>query len=137
MVERRPNRYLTGAEHHEFWAWCAKGELRLQRCGSCGKLSWPVSEGCEHCGSTALEWEKMSGRGQIISWATFVQDYYGGVLPIPYDTILVELEEGVLFTSNPLGFSVERIEAGMAVRLAFIDCEDDAGAFRLPVFEKG
>ena len=135
MAERRPKRYL-GPGHDDFWAWCDKGELRLQRCGSCGKLSWPVSEGCEYCGSTALEWERMSGRGQIVSWATFVQDYYAGLLPIPYDTILVELEEGVLFTSNPLGFGVEGIEAGLKVRLAFIDCEDDAGSFRLPVFEK-
>ena len=136
MNERRPNRYLAGPEHGQFWDWCAKGELRLQRCRSCGELSWPVHDGCEYCGSDALDWERMSGRGRIVSWATFVQDYYGGVLPIPYDTILVELAEGVLFTSNPLGFGVNDIEAGMAVRLAFIDCEDDAGLFRLPVFEK-
>jgi uncharacterized OB-fold protein len=135
MAERRPNRYL-GPGHDEFWAWCDKGELRLQRCSSCGKLSWPVSEDCEYCGSAALDWERMSGRGRITSWATFVQDYYGGLLPIPYDTILVELEEGVLFTSDPLGFTAEEIEAGMAVSLAFIDCEDDAGPFRLPVFER-
>jgi uncharacterized OB-fold protein len=135
MAERRPNRYL-GPGHDAFWAWCDQRELRLQRCGSCGELTWPVRERCEYCGSTALAWAKMSGRGRIVSWATFVQAYYGGVLPIPYDTILVELEEGVLFTSNPLGFGARQIEAGMAVRLAFITCEDDAGTFRLPVFEK-
>ncbi len=133
MAARRPNRTL-GPGHDEFWTWCAKGELRLQRCASCGKLSWPVSEGCEYCGSAVLDWERMSGRGRIISWATFVQDYYGGLLPIPYDTILVELDEGVLFTSNPLGFGAEEITAGMAVALSFIDCEDKAGPFRLPVF---
>jgi uncharacterized OB-fold protein len=136
MAERRPNRYLAGPADHAFWAWCARGELRLQRCGSCGRLSWPVSETCDYCGSDALDWEQMSGRGRIVSWATFVQDYYGGVLPVPYDTILVELEEGVLFTSNPLGFGAADIAAGMAVRLAFIDCEDDAGAFSLPVFAR-
>jgi uncharacterized OB-fold protein len=135
MAERRPNRTL-GPGHDDFWAWCDRGELRLQRCTICGKLSWPVSEGCEYCGSGALDWQRMSGRGRIVSWASFVQDYYAGVLPIPYDTILVELEEGVLFTSNPLGFGAVAIEAGMAVTLAFIDCEDGAGRFRLPVFEK-
>lgn len=135
MAERRPNRYL-GPGHDDFWEWCARGELRLQRCGSCGKLSWPVSEGCEYCGGKTLAWEKMSGRGRVISWATFVQDYYGGTLPVPYDTILVELEEGVLFTSNPLGFGLDDVWSGMAVSLAFIDCEDDAGRFRLPVFAR-
>jgi uncharacterized OB-fold protein len=135
MAERRPNRTL-GPGHDEFWAWCEAGELRLQRCGRCGQLTWPVAEACEHCDSTALSWEKMSGRGRIVSWATFVQDYYAGLLTTPYDTILVELEEGVLFTSDPLGFTADGIEAGMAVKLAFIDCEDAAGPFRLPVFER-
>jgi uncharacterized OB-fold protein len=78
----------------------------------------------------------MSGRGRIVSWASLVQDYYRSVLPTPYDTILVELEEGVLFTSNPLGFAAADVEAGMAVSLAFIDCVDDAGPFRLPVFAR-
>jgi uncharacterized OB-fold protein len=136
MAERRPNRYLAGRADEEFWAWCDRGELRLQRCGQCGQLTWPVAEGCEYCGSAALTWERMSGRGRIVSWVTFVQDYYGGLLPTPYDAILVELEEGVLFTSNPLGFTADETEADMAVSLAFIDCEDDAGPFRLPVFEK-
>jgi uncharacterized OB-fold protein len=135
MAERRPNR-TRGPAHDIFWSWCEKGELRLQRCTSCGQLSWPVNEGCEYCGSSAIDWERMSGRGRIISWATFYQDYYAGLLATPYDTILVELEEGPLFTSDPLGFGEAEIEFGMAVTLAFLDCEDDAGRFRLPVFER-
>ena len=47
----------------------------------------------------------MSGRGTIASWCTFERDYYYGLLPIPWDTILVELEEGPLFISNPQGFT--------------------------------
>ena len=111
MAERRPNRTL-GPGHDDFWAWCEAGELRLQRCGRCAQLTWPVAEACEHCDSTALSWEKMSGRGRIVSWATFVQDYYAGLLTTPYDTILVELEEGVLFTSNPLGFTGRECVSG-------------------------
>lgn len=78
----------------------------------------------------------MSGRGTIVSWCTFERDYYNGLLPIPYDTILVELEEGPLFLGNPRGFGWRDITAGMAVKLAFLDCEDSAGPFRLPVFER-
>jgi uncharacterized OB-fold protein len=135
MAERRPDR-TRGAVHDQFWAWCAKGELRLQRCADCGKLSWPPEEACEHCGSANLSWERMSGRGKVMSWCTFERDYYNGVLPIPWDTILVELEEGALFVSNPHGFSWADIEPNMPVQLAFVDCEDSAGSFRLPVFAK-
>jgi len=49
MLQKRPDRVL-GAGHDDFWAWCAKQELRLQRCTQCGKIAWPVVKSCEHCG---------------------------------------------------------------------------------------
>ncbi|MEY4159654.1 MAG: hypothetical protein RLZZ136_275 [Pseudomonadota bacterium] len=135
MVAKRPDRKL-GAGHDTFWAWCDKGELRLQRCGNCGGLSWPAIMACEHCGDTALEWERMSGEGKIVSWCSFEHDYYRGVMPIPYDTILVELAEGPLFISNPDGFTREDIVVDLPVKLTFWDCEDGAGRFKLPVFTR-
>jgi uncharacterized OB-fold protein len=133
MAQRRPNR-MRGLGHDEFWAWCHEGQLRLQRCTGCSRISWPVVPVCEYCGGADLVWDPMSGRGRILSWCTFERDYYKGVLPIPWETILVELEEGPLFISNPLGFTWRDIEFNMPVKLAFIDCEDAAGVFRLPVF---
>ena len=135
MAQRRPDRTL-GPGHDEFWAWCNKSELRLQRCADCGRLSWPAVSACEFCGSTQLAWERMSGRGKIVSWCTFERDYYQGALPIPWETILVELEEGPLFISNPSGLTWKDIEAGMPVKLSFLDCEDSDGVFRLPIFER-
>ncbi len=135
MVEKRPDRTL-GPRHDEFWEHCAQGELRVQRCASCGERAWPVVKACEHCGGTDLPFDGLSGLGKVISWATFERDYYQGALPIPWDTILVELEEGPLFISNPKGFSWPDITPDMPVRVAFIDAEDKAGAFQLPVFEK-
>jgi uncharacterized protein len=135
MPQKRPDRVL-GAAHATFWDWCAKQELRLQRCGRCGKFSWPVVNACEHCGSDELTWQRMSGRGKIVSWCTFERDYYGGRLPIPWETILVELEEGALFISNPSNYTWTDISLDMPVRVAFLDCEDSAGPFKLPVFDK-
>jgi uncharacterized OB-fold protein len=135
MAERRPDR-TRGPVHDAFWAWCEKGELRLQRCAACGRLSWPPVEACLHCGSEQLSWEAMSGRGKVASWCAFERDYYNGLLPLPWDVILVELEEGPLFITNPKGFRWEDAELGLRVKLAFLDCEDSVGAFRLPVFEK-
>jgi hypothetical protein len=76
----------------------------------------------------------MCGRGKIVSWCTFERDYYAGLLPIPWETILVELEEGPLFISNPVHLSWRDITFNMPVKLSFVDCEDRAGSFRLPVF---
>jgi uncharacterized OB-fold protein len=135
MAQSRPDRIL-GPGHDEFWAWCNKGELRLQRCASCGKISWPAVQACEYCGSTQLAWERVSGRGKIVSWCTFERDYYQGTLPIPWETILVELEEGPLFLSNPKDLTWKDLKVDMLVKLTFLDCEDSAGTFRLPIFER-
>jgi hypothetical protein len=89
---------------------------------------------CEYCGGARLSWQPVSGDGRIASWCTFERDYYRGVLPIPWDTILVELSEGPMFISNPLEFGWRDIKQGLPVRVAFIECEDSTGLFRLPVF---
>jgi uncharacterized OB-fold protein len=136
MVQKRPDRTL-GPGHDTFWDWCGKGELRLQRCGACNGLTWPVQDHCEHCHGEKLTWERMSGRGKVVSWCSFERDYYYGVLPVPYDNILVELDEGAMFLSNPKGFGWRDITPGMTVQVAFEACEDSAGEFSLPVFERG
>jgi uncharacterized protein len=135
VAQTRPDRTL-GPGHDTFWAWTAKDELRLQKCGHCGEIAWPVVKACETCGSGELAWTRMSGRGTLVSWCTFERDYNRGLLPIPWDTVLVELEEGALFISNPQGFSWGEMAVGMPVEVEFIPCEDKAGAFALPVFRR-
>lgn len=81
-------------------------------------------------------WERSTGRGTLVSWSSFFRDYYEGLLPVPYDTILVELEGKVLFVSNPSGFGEADCRPGMPVELCFLDCADSAGSFRLPVFRR-
>lgn len=58
------------------------------------------------------------------------------MLTVPYDNVLVELEEGPLFISNPAGFANQELIPNQAVAVTFIDCEDDAGTFKLPVFSQ-
>jgi len=134
MAERRPNRTL-GPAHDEFWAYCARDEFYMQRCSECLHFAWPPRPNCERCGAEELSWEELSGRGTVVSWCCLEQRYYQE-LTTPWDVILVELEDGPLFVANPLGFGFADVEANMLVRVAFIDCEDDAGPFRLPVFER-
>jgi uncharacterized OB-fold protein len=133
MSDLRPVR-ATGPTHAAFWNYCAAGELRLQACAACGELCWPVTEACHHCGGAELGWQALSGRGTVVSWCRFEQDYYRGALPLPWDCALVQLEEGVLFLTNPEGFAAGPEAIGRQVELAFRDCRDAAGDFRLPVF---
>ena len=136
MAEKRPDRTL-GGNHDVFWEWCGKGELRVQRCETCGHQAWPARQRCEVCRGETFAWERLSGRGKVVSWTTFERDYYHGAMAMPYDTILVELEGGPLFLSNPHGFGWRDLTPDMPVKVTFIDAEDSAGVFRLPVFERG
>jgi uncharacterized OB-fold protein len=135
MVQQRPPRTL-GPGHDTFWEWCGKDELRLPRCTACGEMAWPVAPACRHCGAADFAWEALSGEATLVSWCGFVQDYYGGMMPVPFETIVVELAGGPLFLSNPHGFVAADAPFGARLRVAFIDCEDRTGRFRLPVFER-
>ncbi|MDE2441993.1 MAG: OB-fold domain-containing protein, partial [Betaproteobacteria bacterium] len=86
------------------------------------------------CGCADLEWQLMSGNGRIVSWSTFERDYYAGQFPMPWTNLLVELEEGPWFLSEPHRLAAQDIEFGMPVRLVFLQCEDSSGPFALPVF---
>lgn len=135
MAEHRPDRIMDGP-NREFWAHCDQGRLCLQRCRACGVLAWPVVVACLTCGAGAFDWQALSGFGTLASWCSFERRYYGELLPNPWDCILVELEEGPLFISNPLGFGVAEATLDQPVQLAFLDCEDGWGPFKLPVFER-
>lgn len=133
MAQKRPDRTLVG-DNAIFWDWCDRQELHLPRCTQCATLAWPIEAACTSCGHEGFVWEQLSGRGTIVSWCSFEKDYYQGLFPIPWDCILVELEEGPLFISNLDGLSWHDMRVGLPVRVAFVDCEDGAGPFKLPVF---
>ncbi len=133
MARKRPERTL-GDGNDTFWDWCGHGELHLPRCTHCETLAWPIEATCTTCGDKRFEWERLSGRGTIASWCTFERDYYQGQFPMPWDCILVALEEGPLFLANPAGMTARDLRLGLPVHAVFLECEDDAGPFKLPVF---
>ena len=133
-MEQRPNRVL-GGNHTKFWEYCHDGEMRLQQCTDCGSWMWPPTTVCDECLSDNLEWMAVSGRGTIRSYCTFERRYYD-VLPTPWTVVLVKLDEGPEFISNPKDIPIDQVREGLAVRLTTIDCADEHGEFSLPVFER-
>jgi uncharacterized OB-fold protein len=134
IAEVRPNRTL-GPIHDDFWAACEAGRLQMQKCRACDRLQWPPEEQCGVCLSTHLGWSVVTGLGTVVSGCVFHQSYYPAVLPVPWETILVELDEGPVFISNPVGFSIGDGCVGARVEVCFLKCIDDAGEFSLPAFQ--
>lgn len=78
-----------------FWEACREGRLVLPRCDSCSSLFWYPRTLCQACGSRALSWEAVSGRGRLhaftVQHSTPVAELREAV---PFVTAIVELDEG-------------------------------------------
>jgi uncharacterized OB-fold protein len=87
----------------EFWALLRAGEFCLQRCAACGVYRHPPTPICAVCRSSESEWVPASGRGEIWSYTII----HSPVLPafvdrVPYNAVVVRLDEGVFMVSNLL-----------------------------------
>lgn len=118
----------------EFYGWCAKGELRFQRCGQCGRFRHVPREICAHCGSFEWTWARSSGRGKVFSWTEVVRPLhpaFGG--DAPYAPVIVEMEEGVRMLSRVLDCPAAALAVGMPVAVEFVAVN---GSVRLPYFRR-
>lgn len=116
-----------------FWEGCAAGELRLQQCGACHLVRYPVSETCPRCLSPDAEWRPMSGRGVVLSAIAFHRAYNPAWADrVPYNVALIQLDEGPRMFSNVVPLDRLRIPAGTAVRVVFMPT---SGGVSVPRFE--
>lgn len=126
----RPTPNLNG-ENDPFWQGAVEGELRLQRCGDCGRYRYPISSICPDCLSSAREWQAVSGLGTVFASVVFHKAYHPA-FEVPYNVSIVQLDEGPRMFSNVVGVPPEAVAVGARVRVAFEKLEDGAA---IPVFE--
>jgi uncharacterized protein len=127
MKRAAPN---PGRDDQFFWEGVAAGELRLQRCGDCGKLRHPPRPMCPFCHSLKFDVARASGRGVVHSYVIPRHP------PLPSGeeppiVVLVELEEGVRLVSNLCGVTPDAVRNGMPVEVFFADFD---GGIRLHQF---
>ncbi len=128
----RPEPRLDGLAA-EFYAYCATGTLRFQRCEACGAWRHLPREMCPSCASSKWTWEASSGRGRIFSWTvTHRAPHPAFAADVPYAVVVVELEEGVRMVSGLRGLAPEALELDLAVEVGF---ESVSAEFSLPYFK--
>ena len=112
-----------------FWEGVRAGELRIQKCASCGKLRQPPRPMCPHCNS--LEWEMVPSSGKGTVYSCIIPRH---MVPEGQEKVvaLVELEEGVRFFANVIDVDPRTVAIGMPVEVTF---EDRDGGIRLPQFK--
>lgn len=107
-------------ENHPFWEGCRQGTLRMQKCGDCGHIRYPISHVCPKCLSYKFEWTDLSGRGEVFSYVVFYQLYNKAFeQDIPYNVALVQLDEGPRMYSNIVDADNDSVKVGDKVEVAF------------------
>ncbi len=113
-----------------FWAGVSAGELRIQRCASCGALRHPSSPACAVCRSLTWDYVVSSGAGRVHSTARV----HHPLLPPfgePYWIAVIDLPEGVRMAAQLGGYGACGPPIGEPVRAQFVVVADD---LTLPVF---
>lgn len=113
-----------------FWQGCEQNELRIQRCQSCSKLQHPPAPVCSHCQSLELDYQVVSGKGELYS---FVVMHYPEVPPFDYPNPigLIQLDEGVRLTAGLVGVRKDALKIGQRVEVEFQTFDDE---LTLPMF---
>jgi uncharacterized protein len=101
-----------------FWQGCRDGELRYQRCESCGESNFPPTEHCRQCLSAELRWTPSEGLGEIYSW-TVVHRPVSPEFEPPYAPAIITMDEGYQMLTNIVGVAPEDLAVGLRVRVQF------------------
>ena len=115
-------------EDREFWEGARRGELRIQRCASCGKHQHYPRFLCIHCGQSTLEFVTASGLATIYSFTVVRQN---GVPPfnerVPFVVAVVDLDEpGARMIAALPKLAPEQARVGLRVRAEFRPATDEA-----------
>jgi uncharacterized protein len=114
-----------GIYERPFWEYVQREQLRLQRCAGCGQFWYPPGPACPRCLSADWSWEALSGRGSLLSWATFHRQYFES-MPPPYTVVAAETEEGPILITD-VEARPEELRIGMSLRLVYRPAETTDG----------
>lgn len=111
-----------------YWDALRNGCLMVQRC-TCGHAWLPARCHCPECLKPDPVWERVSGRGTLISWVVYHIAYHPAFKDrLPYNVALVQLEEGPRLLTNIVDDN-DSLIANSAVELQ-IEWEGDTALAR-------
>jgi uncharacterized protein len=104
----------------------------MQKCTDCNHIRYPIGPVCTKCLSSHFVWEKLSGRGKVFNYLIFHQKYHKAFADeVPYNVVMIQLDEGPRMFSNVVGIENEKIHIGMGVEL---QCERATEEISIPKF---
>ena len=131
MSEGRRARPQPTPETQHFWDGTREGQLRLQRCNTCGKVYFPPRPFCPACAARDVAVFAATGKGRLYSYVIHHRPVPG--FTPPYAIAVVELDEGPRMMTNIIDCppTPEALQLDMALEVAFEKLDDE---ITLPVF---
>ena len=152
-----PNEYLgmpvkigeLDHENREFYRYCAKHDLHLQRCDECELIRYPATTACPFCSAPDATWTPVEGKGTLYSYGEVHHAIQGAFRKhVPYLLLLVELDtqkgkpdefDGIRMTSNLVTVEgelappdmIRRVGIGSRLRIVYKDIDENVS---LPLF---
>jgi uncharacterized OB-fold protein len=107
-----------------FWDGTAVGELRIQRCATCGVLRHPPGPMCPACGeASGGGYTVAAGAGEVFSYVVHHHPPVPGKR-LPMVVALVQLPEGVRILGEMPGVRPDQVRIGLPVRVTFTRAGD-------------
>jgi hypothetical protein len=112
-------------ETKPYWEALRAHKLLFQQCSDCETKFAPYQALCPSCWSENVVDCEASGGGAVYTFSIV----YRAPVPafkadLPYAVAIVQLDEGVYFTTNLVGCSVTDVAIGMPVEVVFDDVSD-------------
>ncbi len=109
------------AASQPFWDACEREQLILPRCTACAKLFYYPRIHCPHCGGRALDWQRLAGRGRVVSFTHVAVSFHGAAWDsqLPYTVVLVTLDEGPQMLTRLIGADRAAVRSGDPVMFVF------------------
>ena len=87
---------MQSIDAQPYWDGLQAGQLRVQRCGSCGQWRHYPRPMCPACHSFDVAWVALSGAGTVHSWTRPHQSALPGFADqVPFTLVTVDMAEGV------------------------------------------
>lgn len=115
-----------------YWKAAHQRELKLPRCEACAQFHFYPRSACPHCGSTALAWQAVSGKGEVYSYTVVHRAPSKGFdEQVPYVVAVVALAEGPHLMTRLTQAQPGAVRIGLRVQVEFEQQDDET---TLPVF---
>ena len=125
-------RPMVNRDSQFFWDGTAAGELRIQRCNSCGTLRFPPGPACQSCDAYDQGHVVAAGTGTVFSYVVHRHPPVPGK-ELPIVIALIDLDEGVRMVGEVVDVDAEEIAIGTRLRVEFNRVDDD---LTLPVWRR-